>query len=74
MIFKNNEQRLANNLEFIYKALRAKRKIDKVIKSCKTTIHLEVASKMIKSYNSLFHDHFGVAELEIQLLSKVKRL
>ena len=74
MIFQNNNHKLVNNMDLLEKSLRAKRKVQKVIKSCKTQKQLDGASKMIKNYNNMFPDHFGVGELEIQLLSKIKRL
>ena len=44
--------------------IRAKRKTEKVIKSCVTKEHYEIAERMLEFYNNKFEDFLGYHELK----------
>ena len=75
MIYKdNNHQKLLANIDFYDKSLKAKNKGIKIIKSCKSNIHLDVAKKYIDLYLMRFGDNFGHSELEFSLINKRKKI
>lgn len=47
----------------IIEQIEAKIKTEKVIKSCKTKCHFEVAERMVELYHKKFEDFLGYMEL-----------
>ena len=44
--------------------IKAKKKTEKVIKSCNTKEHFEMAERMLEFYNNKFEDFLGYNELK----------
>jgi len=68
--YDTNNKMLEISIDKIDEVIKAKNKGEKIIKSCETNEHLDVAKKYVDFYHRATEDLIGASQLELLLLNR----